>query len=51
MKKLAAAARVPIRKRALDVANDALGYRLPTRKASLDLALLGCQLEVHGVEL
>ncbi len=50
MKKLAAAARVPIRRSAREVPNDGLGYlRLPTRKASLDLALLGLIAEVPGV--
>jgi len=54
MKKLAAAARVPIRKRAreapLEAPNGSLGYlRLPARKASLDLALLGLIAEVPGV--
>jgi PadR family transcriptional regulator AphA len=50
VKKVARSAKLPIRKRARDVANDALGYlRLPTRKASLDLALLGLIAEVPGV--
>jgi len=50
MKKLLRTVRAPIRKRAREVPNDGLGYlRLPTRKASLDLALLGLIAEVPGV--
>jgi PadR family transcriptional regulator, regulatory protein AphA len=54
MKKAAHAAMAPIRERAREApplsSNDGLGrLRLPTRKASLDLALLGLIAEVPGV--
>jgi PadR family transcriptional regulator, regulatory protein AphA len=54
MKRAARSTRAPIRRRALDAPregpNDGLGYlRFPTRKASLDLALLGLIAEVPGV--
>jgi len=50
MKKAARPSKSPTRKRALEVASDGLGYlRFPTRKASLDLALLGLIAEVPGV--
>jgi len=50
MKKASHPARVPIGEAARDVPNDGLGYlRFPTRKASLELALLGLIAEVPGV--
>jgi PadR family transcriptional regulator, regulatory protein AphA len=50
MKKATRSARAPIRDRARKALNDGLGYlRAPTRKASLDLALLGLIAEVPGV--
>ncbi len=54
MKKAARSTVAPIRKRALEGPredpNEGLGYlRFPTRKASLDLALLGLIAEVPGV--
>jgi PadR family transcriptional regulator, regulatory protein AphA len=50
MKKASRPARTLIRERARKVLNDGLGYlRAPTRKASLDLALLGLIAEVPGV--
>ena len=50
MKKATRPARAPIRERARRVLNDGLGHlRFPTRKASLDLALLGLIAEVPGV--
>jgi DNA-binding PadR family transcriptional regulator len=50
MKKVSHAARASIREPARAVPNDGLGpLRFPTRKASLDLALLGLIAEVPGV--
>ncbi|MGA9724771.1 MAG: PadR family transcriptional regulator [Candidatus Binatus sp.] len=50
MKKATRPARAPLRESRRDVPNDGLGYlRFPTRKASLDLALLGLIAEVPGV--
>ena len=50
MKKALRPPRAPSRERAPDGPNDGLGYlRFPTRKASLDLALLGLIAEVPGV--
>jgi PadR family transcriptional regulator, regulatory protein AphA len=50
MKKATRTARPPIRERAREGPNLGLGYlRLPTKKASLDLALLGLIAEVPGV--
>ena len=50
MKKATRPARAPTRERAREGPNDGLGYlRFPTRKASLDLALLGLIAEVPGV--
>jgi PadR family transcriptional regulator AphA len=50
MKKAARAARASTRARSRDIPTDGLGYlHFPTRKASLDLALLGLIAEVPGV--
>jgi len=50
MKKATRPARMPTRVRARKALNDGLSYlRAPTRKASLDLALLGLIAEVPGV--
>src|SRR5690242_306331 len=50
MKRVVRAARAPIRRRPREASNGDLGrLQLPTRKASLDLALLGLIAEVPGV--